>query len=475
MGEVIACPHCYEENITVPSPSIRFNCPTCKLELCTPKFMTDKIVACPSCHHSVPVNSQIENTQKSDSARCIGCCHPLDSDAVFCVNCGVNQSSGMKVQTKLALRDPGPTLSLPEINPILSRYQKPSKPNYTWLYKLTLILKSLTILAIITGAAIVIYFKLAVISNAGKTAYDKWSQRDTPPPPTPPPNSPLAKKWSASRTNDLTSTTNQETHANAMGSLAWGIPRENLKEILSKQGKNQLSETPTAIVYNKTILCERDCITAYRFITNELTGVDIAFALPNRRDLIYFTDAQNYLPEYERIRGILKIKYGNYFEETKDIDVGLALPAWEAKVKKARENVAFEHKNAADLNGKLSNERSLKEANDLDWCRRNNISPNDVWKRYGSNQQHQRTRQDFANTQRKTRERQQELIDDENEKLTKLLSKRPISGWSYYMSRFNANDCVIFLKCIRSEAGVRIVLSYRAIDSQSAKTPFDDV
>ena len=350
-GSVIQCPHCNTPNIAVPRPSLRFSCPSCNCKVCAPQFMADKMVACPSCNHGFSVNSKVIDKQPTGSKNCVGCGRSIPADAVFCVTCGVNQNTGMKVQTKLTLREPAHQTSQPELNPILERYQRPPEPTYTWLDKLIPILKAVIILVIIVGAGILIYSKWNDISNIGKTSYDKWSQRNTPPPPPPPPVSPFAKKWAPASTNSSSSTTNQVEATNAMGSISWGIPKEQLKTILAEQNKSLLSETPTAVVYNKTVLCERDCITAYRFKNNELIGEDVAFALPNRRDLIYYTDDNNYLPEYQKLRNLLQIKYGTYIEEKKDIDVGLAMPAWEKKVKKQQENVAFERKNADELCG----------------------------------------------------------------------------------------------------------------------------
>lgn len=468
MDAIINCPHCNTANIVVPRPSLHFSCQSCRLELCSPKFMTGTIVSCPSCQQEISLKSQMINTTQYGSRHCVGCSRPIDSDAVFCVNCGINQNTGKKLSTQLKLREVAPQSPPQEINPILARYQKPTKAPHALLNVAIHVLKILSLIIITTVAGLMIFVNWPDLSRIGKAAYNKWTQRNAPA------SSPLAIEVPTKPdTNRISSTTDQKMlTTNAMSAITWGITKETLKSILAGQDKQLQSETPKVVIYNKTVVCERNCSTAYLFNSNELTGVDIAFALPGRRDLIYFSDVKDYLPEYERIRGLLKLKYGNYVEESEDIDTGFALKAWEVKVKKQRENVAFENKTLAELNVKLNNEHALERAKDYDWGHRYNKLE---WQRYGSVEGYQRKWQEFDDAQRKTRERRQEYVDDENEKLTKLLNNRPSSGWSYFLSRYKANDCVIFLKCAKSETGVRIVLSYRAIDSRSAKAPLNDV
>ena len=130
LGNVVSCPKC-GARVAPPKPTIYLTCQKCRTSLSAPQFMNESCVQCPRCGH--------ENTIQHDSSppdailrQCCGCGRQIESDALICIDCGVNQKTGAKTTTdlqagnRLKIHQANPSNAIrDEINPILARFQRP--------------------------------------------------------------------------------------------------------------------------------------------------------------------------------------------------------------------------------------------------------------------------------------------------------------------------------------------------------------
>ena len=437
--------------------------------------MKSAAINCPSCNKTFSLSPAIENHRQS-LKQCIGCHSQIDGNAVICISCGINQQNGTQVQTKLSLRKSEPETKEPSINPILARYSNPMDDEPTFMDKVIPLLKMGIGIAIVLCIGAFIFLKRDVISNILSKEYTRATTTPAPqaPPTTPTPTihtSPFASSKTSSPIGSSTSSlpvvsgTLSET-TNAMGQLEWGMSKSNVKEILKKQQEVMDSETTNTVIYKTSTLCDKACVIAYKFHNNCFDGKYVAFALPNRRDLIYFTSPDDYLAEYKDLQDKLKVKYGTFEEKRQDTDIGYAINQWEAKVNKQQDAVEYQQKTLDALRTKLMNESDMRGARRQDFFDHGGRM---------TKEDYTKENVDIKNAHTKKLERQQEYLADEKEKLNTLLNNKPVKGWESYISRYHADDCDIALTCARAPGGVRIILSYNSKDPKAATTVTDEL
>ncbi len=98
VGKTVQCPDC-GQSVVVPSPAIQWNCQTCGHEMAAPEELEGQKVQCTECLNHVTVPVIMRALKHRDSPKCPDCGADISSDAVICVNCGLNLKTGEKIKS----------------------------------------------------------------------------------------------------------------------------------------------------------------------------------------------------------------------------------------------------------------------------------------------------------------------------------------------------------------------------------------
>lgn len=409
--------------------------------------------------HKKPNQTNMGPKTNLSSKICAGCGLTIEHDATVCVTCGLNQLTGRKAQTVLTLRDPWASTA----NPVVARIRHPDgdgrddETQSHGLFEIIMrVLKALLVLAFLAAITVIVF---VLYSNRANILNRLTSETTPPPPPvapTPPPRpmSPLAKAGASGTSAATTPPSSHfdssvpEASSNLLGPVEWGMPRAALISAIG-QTKTLLADTTNTVVYHKTQACDRECIIAYRFRNDSLVEQHIAFALPNKRELLYFSTEDGYLEEYAKLRSLLSAKYGAFAEEKKDLDIGLALNRWQRQKDQLAEAVDYERQREEETDIRLRNEADMWKA-----------------KRWDSNKRYSHTEREaldqrFEATQRSQRAWQAEAVAEARTRLRKHEACKPSQTWESVNSKFGAQDSDILLTCRKTQSGISIIVTYK--------------
>ena len=241
----------------------------------------------------------------------------------------------------------------------------------------------------------------------------------------------------------------------ALRQVSWGMTQ---KDVATNENGTLISQTNNCMMY-KAASGNMACLLRYEFKDAKLVRADLAFALPQRSDLLLHKTADEYLDDYKLLRDALKNKYGDCAER-----IDNAVPDTkrrEAQINHQQEEIADLEKKRSDLRVKQRQEASLRSAH--------NIDARIAGERQSSSDE-TKARIDFDNKQKAERDRLDEQLQTEKERLEQMKSATPMTGWSKYESKWaDRNGTDIELGLSRDQSGVHLVLTYRCSVAASVK------